>query len=96
MLSDMRRRAVSLAILGVGSFLGLPGATAEEPAAARIDRARLSQVKEVARLEGHSALVRSLAWSPDGAILLSGAADLTARTWEGSTGRLLATVKGHT
>jgi WD40 repeat protein len=36
---------------------------------------------EVAQLHGHSAYVKSLAFSPDGSMLISGSGDGTIRTW---------------
>jgi WD40 repeat protein len=48
------------------------------------------------RLEGHTATVWDLAYSPDGAILASSSADNTIRLWDASTGALLRTLEGHT
>ncbi|MGP0094978.1 MAG: hypothetical protein ACLPKB_34245 [Xanthobacteraceae bacterium] len=41
---------------------------------------------------GHSASVTSVAFSPDGARILSAAGDRTAKFWKAGTGELLATV----
>ena len=38
--------------------------------------------EEVARLQGHTAYVWSLAFSPDGATLASGSGDFTVRLWD--------------
>ena len=45
---------------------------------------------------GHTAWVTSVAFSPDGRFVLTGSADSTARLWETSSGKALATLQGHT
>ncbi|MFB3092823.1 MAG: serine/threonine protein kinase, partial [Dehalococcoidia bacterium] len=47
-------------------------------------------------LEGHTSVVRSVAFSPDGARLASGSGDGTIRLWSVETGQVLTTLKGHT
>ena len=46
--------------------------------------------EETAVLRGHTELVRCVRFSPDGAILASGADDGTVRIWSVSTGKLIA------
>jgi WD40 repeat protein/uncharacterized caspase-like protein len=48
------------------------------------------------RLEGHSAWVSALAFSPDGKELASGSWDHTIKIWDAQTGKLLHTLTGHT
>ena len=50
----------------------------------------------VRTLTGHSELVRSVAFSPDGSILASGSWDNTIKLWEVASGRELRTLTGHT
>src|SRR6266567_2627502 len=47
-------------------------------------------------LAGHTDIVRSVAWSPDGKMLASGAKDNTIKLWDGEMGTLLHMLKGHT
>jgi cytochrome c len=46
-------------------------------------------------LEGHKNNVNAVAFSPDGARLLSGSYDATLRLWRVADGALLATLRGH-
>ncbi len=58
---------------------------ANEPAVPQTSRA----------FEGHSAPVRSLAFSRDGQSILSGGDDNTVRVWDTLTGRMKAVLRGH-
>ena len=49
----------------------------------------------IATLEGHSNIVTSLSFSPDGSRLASGSHDETVRLWDGATGAPIATLNGH-
>ena len=40
-----------------------------------------------ATLEGHTSLVRCVAFSPDGALLVTGGSDATLRLWDPATGK---------
>ncbi len=52
--------------------------------------------QEVALLTGHTRLVRSVAYSPDGRTIVSGSGDNTVRLWDVNTGETLRTLEGHT
>ena len=51
--------------------------------------------KEVRRFTGHQASVSSVAFSPDGARILSGACDKTLRLWDRHKGEELLCCRGH-
>jgi WD40 repeat protein len=50
---------------------------------------------EVLVQAGHSEVIMSLAFSPDGRICASGSRDTTIKLWDVQTGRLLRTLTGH-
>ena len=47
-------------------------------------------------LAGHTGVVSSIAFSPDGKTLASGSWDKTIRLWDVATGKNTASLKGHT
>ena len=46
-------------------------------------------------MEGHSDCVRSVAFSPDGAHVVSGSVDNTVRIWDATTGAEVTKMEGH-
>jgi hypothetical protein len=53
-------------------------------------------IRLITTLSGHTSLVNSVAFSPDGRLLASGSADKTIKLWEVATGSLVRTLSGHT
>jgi len=48
-----------------------------------------------AEVQGHSHLVESVAWIPDGSQLASASDDKTVRIWDASTGQEVSKLLGH-
>ena len=46
-------------------------------------------------LEGHTRIIQSAAWSPDGRTIATAGYDQTAKLWNGRTGQELFTLSGH-
>ncbi len=51
---------------------------------------------EALSLKGHTALVTSVAFSPDGKRIVSGSEDNTVKVWDAATGTEALSLKGHT
>ena len=49
----------------------------------------------VQTLTGHGNIVRAVAWSPDGRLIVSGSCDDTLKIWEAATGSEVRTLTGH-
>jgi WD40 repeat protein len=52
--------------------------------------------KLLATFQGHTGVVHSAVFSPDGGRVLTASGDHTARLWEAESGKLLAIFQGHT
>src|SRR5262249_34006288 len=52
--------------------------------------------QKVLILKGHTYLVHSVAFSPDGKRLATASADGTAKVWDAATGQETLTLRGHT
>jgi WD40 repeat protein/serine/threonine protein kinase len=50
---------------------------------------------ELKTLHGHSTVINSVAFSPDGQRIVTGSDDPTAKVWEVATGKELLTLEGH-
>ena len=53
------------------------------------------QLSEKALMRGHTDFISSLAYSPDGKLLVSASKDRTARVWDTANYKTLAVLKGH-
>lgn len=46
-------------------------------------------------LNGHSGVVTSVAYSPDGHFVVTGSRDCTVKVWDAKVGKCLGTFEGH-
>lgn len=53
-------------------------------------------LEEITTLRGHSGIISSIAFSPDGKLLASGSRDKTIKLWNVETGQEITTLTGHT
>jgi WD40 repeat protein/uncharacterized caspase-like protein len=86
-----RRRLIGLACCWTTTLM----LTSTPAPAAATDADDAGHKPRLAVQTGHGDQVTSLAFSPDGALLLSGSDDKTARVWDLATGREIRTFGGH-
>ena len=60
--------------------------------AASFEKSRLDLV---GTLQGHSSIVHSVSFSPDGTKVASGSSDKTVKLWDVTSGECLQTLEGH-
>ena len=77
--------------LAIGGFLSYKGL-----GSGNIKIIDLKSNRQVATLRGHTNVVHSLSFSPDGKYLASGSSDYKVRVWNVATRKAVAILKGHT
>ena len=77
----------------------LPDAGEQRPLVLEAQKALIEGIKnlrELAVVQGHTGAVYSVAVTPDGARIVTGSNDSTARVWDATTGAELLQLRGHT
>ncbi len=85
----------TLAVAGyLGSYTGKKPAAEEDSNKIRIYDFNTGEIKAI--LKGHTNVINTLAFSPDGTRLVSGGFDKSAIVWDVASGRMLRVLLGHT
>ena len=66
----------------------------EAPVPSTEKRSRISEPESI-KLEGHTADINSVAFSPNGSLVVTASADGTARVWDAATGATIGELRGH-
>ena len=61
-----------------------------------VELVSLTDDRTLRLLTGHTDLIRTLAFSPDGTAIVTASADRTARVWDAATGSVRSVLHGHT
>lgn len=93
MMMNEAVRAHGLALVALAAMM-VVGSLREAPRPSALPHRRPSMSGPHVWPYGHSAEVRTVAFSPDGRVLASGSADATIKLWEPRTGRLIRTLRG--
>jgi WD40 repeat protein len=93
-LWDLKTPAEPRAAAGAAGLAAPAPGLGPLPAAVGVYAGRFATARQVRMFEGHTKPVQSIAFSSDGARLLSGG-DQTVRLWDVKTGKLLDTFAGH-
>jgi len=67
----------------------------EAPPPGSADKNEKKSEPDGVKLEGHTGDINSVAFSPDGNLVVTASAEGTARVWEAATGKTLGELRGH-
>jgi len=86
---------MSLALRGLPHDLDRPERPLVNDSAVALRAALQAPYHAAKILRGHQMIIRSAAFSPDGASIATASADNTARIWDVATGREITVLRGH-